>query len=250
MALEIVKTEEMGLPKLNVLVYGHPGVGKTTFAAISKDVLLADVEGGANFLSLRGIKVDTVRIQKWADLEDLYKMVKEGKWKTVAIDPIGELLDKLIEELKATGYCDSKGASMTIQGWGVAKDKFKKMIRRFRDLDVNLILVAHSAEKKTEESLIVRPKLQASLEEDVCAMMNLVGYLKVEKGSDKKLKRRLLCQPTDCYYAKDRTGTLPESIEDPTFDKVQEIVHTNPHFLKSAQHEQKMNDFEKELDAN
>jgi len=223
-------------PAINMLVYGQPGQGKTTFAANSENCLVADVENGAVFLGVHGISCDVVHIDKWDDIEELEALVKAKGYKTIVIDPLGELLEKLINKLKSEGYGQGKPGTMSLslQGWGVAKDKFKLMMRKFRDLDCDLILVAHSSEKKDEDRTIYRPKMQASLDEDVCAMMQIVGYLKVDTDGKKKT-RRMYLQPTDKYYAKDRTGTLPETMDDPTFHKIKEMVLSNPFFGKLEQ---------------
>jgi phage nucleotide-binding protein len=211
--------------KLNVLIYGHPGVGKTTFAARSSKVLIADAENGTTMLRLNGIKkADVAKVETWEDIDEIYKLAKSGQYEVVVIDPIGELLDKLLTSLKKT-HGSKDGQSLSIGGWGVAKEKFRFAMRSFRDLGVHVVLVAHTSEKKEEETLLVRPKLQANLDEDICAMMDVVGYLRVAKDpTTKETKRRLYVAPNDKYYGKDRSGTLPEYLDEPTFDKLCGIV--------------------------
>lgn len=248
MAITIKETgPEETQTKLKVLVYGHPGVGKTTFAASGPGTLLVDVENGAGLLGLRGIKVDRTRIKTWSEMQEVLEFCKTKKWQTVAIDPIGELLDKLLQELKLSGYGANKGDSLSLQGWGVAKEKFRKMLRDFRDLDMNVVLVAHSSEKKEEEALLVRPKLQASLDEDVCGMMDVVGYMKMDRV-EKKNVRRLYVQPTEKYYAKDRTGALPEFVENATLPMLLEKVAAQPNLHNmNVEAEKNLNEFEKGL---
>ena len=249
MSLQILSSDQLqhSPPKINLLVYGMPGVGKTSFAARTEDVLIADVEHGAKLLGLHGIKADVATISKWEDMQELYAALQGGKYKTVVIDPIGELLDKLLTSLKVT-HGTKGGEALSLQGWGLAKERFRSMIRAFRDLDVNVVLVAHSSEKKEEDMLHVRPKLQANLDEDVCAMMDIVGYLKIVT-QDKQKIRRLFTQPTDKYYAKDRSGLLPEFIDDPSFDKMAGIIKDNDWFKIQKAAEKSMDDFEKSLDA-
>jgi phage nucleotide-binding protein len=246
LTIENTSTEKIE-PRLKVLIYGNPGVGKTSLAVSSGETLLVDVENGGALLGLRGIKVDRVKLSSWSETKEVLELCRSGKWKTVAIDPIGELLDKLLQELRLSGYGANKGDSLSLQGWGVAKEKFRQLMRSFRDLDMNVIFVAHSSEKKEEEATLVRPKLQASLDEDVCGMMDVVGYLKMEKA-DKKRVRRLYTQPTEKYYAKDRTGSLPEYIEEPTLLAVREFVAKNPHMNElNKKIEKSMDNFTKDL---
>lgn len=196
-------------------------------------------------MGLHGIKADLAPIKKWSDLEELYKVAKDGAYKTVVLDPLGELLDKLIAQLKTEGYGTGRGDNvvLSLPGWGVAKERFKAMLRKFRDLNVNLVLVAHSNEKKDEEMTTVRPKLQASLDEDICAMMHVVGFMKSVMGPDKKQIRRLFLNPTEKYYAKDRLGILPSSMDNPKFDDVRNTLLANAQYVKMLNHEQKEANF-------
>ncbi len=241
-------TDNQRQPKINMLVYGHPGTGKTSFAAGADDVLIADVENGSLLLGLRGIQADVAHIETWDDLTEVYKLAKEGKYKTIVIDPIGELLDKLLDKLKRSGYGSNKGETLSIQGWGVAKTKFKDAIRKFRDLDVNLILVAHSSEKKAEEGVLVRPKLSASLDEDVCAMMDVVGYLKMTRKKDGDNEVTMYVQPTENYYAKDRSGVLPHPIEGPEFQTLLDTVLSSGDFQSKKKQDKHEAEFEASLE--
>lgn len=215
-------------PSLNMLCYGQPGVGKTSFGAsgMGKTILI-DAESGSNLLALREINVDIVSLKSWDEMKEVYAWVKEKGYETVVLDPLGELLDKLLSSLKKDGYASAKGDSLTLQGWGVAKERFREMIRAFRDLKINTILVAHSAESKDEDAVLVRPKLQAHLDEDVCAMMDIVGYLKVGKVKEETV-RRMYFSPTDKFYAKDRSGQLPEYLDNASFKDIMERIQANP----------------------
>jgi hypothetical protein len=244
--MEVKKTLDAKVePAINMVVYGGPGVGKTSFAAGTEKVLIGDAEGGAVFLGLHGIEADYVSLGKWSDLDELYKLAKDGGYKTVVLDPLGELLDKLIAQLKTEGYGTGRGDNvvLSLPGWGVAKDRFKAMVRKFRDLSCNLVLVAHSNEKKDEEMTTVRPKLQASLDEDVCAMVHVVGFMKSVAGPDKKPVRRLFLHPTEKYYAKDRLGVLPPHLDNAKFDDVRNLLLANAQYVKMITHEHKENNF-------
>ena len=66
--------------------------------------------------------------------------------------------------------------------------------------------------------------------------------------ADKKKVRRLFTQPTDKYYAKDRTGLLPEYIDDPSFDKMADLIVNNDWFKSMKIGEKSADDFDRSLD--
>lgn len=231
----------------NMLIYGPPGVGKTTFATDPKDVLLIDCENRGKFVRNQGTGV--VSLKNWTDFEQLPAFIKSHtNYRIVVIDPLGELFDKLSEDLRAKGYRNSSG-NLTLEGWGMAKEKFKKTLRELRDMDVNVICISHTSEDKDEERLVCRPYLPAKLHIDVCALMDVVGFMEDGKsGKDNKGVRRIRFRPNDKVYAKDAVGALPEVVENPTFDSVYSLMKDN--VLARIDHARAKNqsEFEKDLD--
>ena len=225
--IKVIKSKDVSFrPKLNILVYGEPGVGKTTFGTTAPNPILADCEEGSNFLGIRGLELDIVKIKEWKDLAEFYALVKDSKYETVILDPANELLEKLIVDLKEDGGLKTRNGALTLQGWGIAKDRMKNMFRTFRDMEKNVIVVAHADEPKDDERTIRRPRIQANLASDLSAMMDIVGYLKVEKiGS--KYEHRLYVQPTEVYHAKDRSGCLPDYLA-PDWKTIYKQIVKNP----------------------
>lgn len=233
MPLKILKTASREFkPKVNMLVYGHGGVGKTSFAATAPRPVFADCEGGTMYFGRRGIDVDVARIQTWRDMEEFYLLVKNSDYETVIIDPANEALEKLITQLKENPTLVNKTDGLTLQGWGVAKDRMRSFLKAIRDLDKHVIIVAHVDEKQDEgQTLKKRPKLQANLSQELIDMMDIVAYMQTIRGDDGTVRRILRVQPdSDSFEAKDRTATLGEIIE-PDFKKIIEAVVENKQFV-------------------
>ena len=201
------------------MIYGEPGTGKTTASATAPNAIMADAEKGSHFLGSQGLDIDIASITSWSEMSEFYKEAQD--YDTVVLDPVGELMDKIIQQCIDEGL-KSKSGTLTLQGWGVAKMKMKKMLTSFRDLDANLIIVAHSEETKTDKGLVKRPKIQSKLVDDMEAMMDVIGYLQVIETEEKQ-ERRLYVQPTEEYHAKDRTGCLPEYIKPTWQDLIKHI---------------------------
>lgn len=247
MALQIKKSTDYNPKELsvNVLIYGHPGVGKTTFAAKSGGkTLIADCESGSRFLGLHGIECDVAEIKDWTDMQEVYKLADQ--YDTVVIDPMGELVDKLSQHLKANGYAKAKGDGLTIEGWGVLKDKFKTMLRSFRDAKCNVVCIAHVEEKDDEGTMNIRPRIQGNQTEVICGLLDAVGYMHMAKV-DKTQVRRVSFDPTDRFYAKGRIYGLPDHIDNGTFGDVVKTLRDSFMLKTELKREEAEEEFFKDL---
>lgn len=213
--MKIVKSDDpQAKPSIIMLVYGNGGVGKTTFGSTAPKPLLVDCENGAKYFGLRGIKMDVAKIATWSDMEGLFDIAKSGEYKTIIIDPIGELMEKLKRYMVMKGdkkLVQSDG-SPSMAGWGWLKDTMRSTIKILRDSGVNLLLVAHVSEDKDEEKLVKRPMIMTKISDEIVNMVDIVGYMQVVQV-DGEEKRIIMVDPSsDKYVAKDRTGQLGKII--------------------------------------
>jgi phage nucleotide-binding protein len=225
--MEIKNTQKdyENVASMFMLVYGAGGVGKTTFASTFPKPLLIDFENGAKYFKQRGIDIDVAPMDKWFtrdDIEQLQELI--ANYDTIVIDPIGEAMEKLMksEHLNNTKWKQADG-SPTMAGWGKIKDDFRWLVKFLRDTNKNIVLVAHVAEGKDNDSIIKRPKISANMADEISAMVDTVGYMDIVTvdGEDKRVIRT---QPTERYYAKDRSGTLPAYVK-PDYKYIHDLVN-------------------------
>lgn len=214
--MQIVKsTDPQAKPSIIMLVYGNGGVGKTTFGSTAPKPLLVDCENGAKYFGLRGIKMDVAKVANWSDMQGLFDIASSGKYETIIIDPIGELMEKLKRYMIAKGdkkLVQSDG-SPSMAGWGWLKDTMRSTIKILRDSGVNLLLVAHVSEDKDEEKLVKRPMIMTKISDEIVNMVDIVGYMQVVRSEEGEDKRVIMVDPSsDKYVAKDRTGQLGKII--------------------------------------
>lgn len=236
--MKIVKSDDpQAKPSIVMIVYGNGGVGKTTFSSTAPKPLLVDCENGAKYFGLRGIKMDVAKIATWSDMEGLFDIAKSGEYKTIVIDPIGELMEKLKRYMINKG--DKKlvmsDGSPTIAGWGWLKDTMRSTIKILRDSGVNLLIVAHVEEKQDGDVLVKRPMLMTKLSDEIINMVDIVGYMTVINDTETGEKRIIIVDPaSDKYIAKDRTGQLGKVIP-PNFTDIIDACQGNKTFKWSKE---------------
>lgn len=223
-------------PSIIMLVYGEGGAGKTTFVSTAPNPVLADCENGSKYFGLRDISLDVGHIKKWSDLKDFFDAVLESDYETIAVDPIGDLMDKLMKYMVAEGDSKKvqKDGSPTMAGWGWLKKTMRDIIKVLRDSGKNIIFVAHLDEKADEERMIKRPMIQTKLSQEIVNLVDIVGYMTkvVHEGEEKRV---IIVDPSnEKYTAKDRTGQLGRYIE-PNFTKIVEACRGNKKFSWSKE---------------
>ena len=79
---------------IKMLIYGQPGIGKTTLALSSPDPVLFDFDGGISRVN-KAHQFPTLQVKSWdealAAIEELEK--GETHCKTIVIDTAGKMLD-------------------------------------------------------------------------------------------------------------------------------------------------------------
>jgi phage nucleotide-binding protein len=221
---------------VNLVVYGSPGVGKTTFAASAqdseygRDVLFIDVEGGVRSISDRD-DITIFRPKSFDDIKAVYLELKSGNlpYKTVVVDSIGEAQALGLQTIMRTSRTpDMPG----LQDYGKSNEQIGGLIRGLRSMaqsnGINVILTALAVETKDESTgaVLTRPALTPKALELAAGAMDMIGYL----TQDKSGKRVLKFQPNPTYMAKVRQPRkgiqIPMLIEDPTLPDILSIVRS------------------------
>lgn len=130
-------------PRLRCLIYGPPGVGKTTAAIQFPSPYVIDTEGGTDYY---GDIIERSGGVVWqsSSIDDVTEEVltlarEQHPYRTIVIDPFTSLFDTAVEEgMRVKG--DEFGKHTA---W--AKSKAKRLVRALEAADMNVVLTSHEA---------------------------------------------------------------------------------------------------------
>lgn len=211
MALKITNSADpIKVEHIILTAYGAPGLGKTSLAYTADKPLLLDFDGGAYRSGNRG---DTVQVKAWADVSSITKEDLAG-YKTLVLDTAGRALDALaVDIIQKEPKLGRGGGSLTLQGFGVLKDRFKSFTTLIRSFGLDLVFLAHSDEQKSGDDIIERLDAQGGSKGEIYKNSDLMGRLKIESG-----RRILNFSPTDVAFGKNPVGFAPLVVPDFSHD--------------------------------
>jgi hypothetical protein len=236
--LDKVTTGKIKRP-LFMVIFGTPGVGKSTFAAGAPDTLFIGNEEGT-------FNMDVARLPKARSFEEIMATIKELRtvqhaYQTLAIDALDGL-----EPLVWDSVCKVDGAA-TIdlaqggygKGYVLANKYWQSMIDALialrEERGMNIIAIAHSQVKAFNDPVLIQPydRYQMKLNEKAAALwreaVDVLGFANYEtflkKGDTEKKnralgdgKRVLHTERRPGFDAKNRMGLPPEM--DLSFDEL------------------------------
>ena len=211
MAFDLSKIEKTrptkDLNSMNILLYGLPKVGKTTFAAEFDNALFLATEQGHNFVS-----VEKVDVQDWRGVYEIFSALKtqEHKYKTIIID-IVDLFHKLCERhvMSINGAVHPSDLPYG-KGFSLVRDEFVKVVNGINMMGFGMVFISHAKEKELKKKdaswTYMTTTMTGAAENIVCGMCDLILYCYIDKDGSRLMRTK----PTPYVNAGDRSGALPE----------------------------------------
>jgi hypothetical protein len=214
MALKIVRAADpIRVERINLVLYGPPGVGKSSLAFTADKPLLLDFDEGAHRAANRK---DTVRVQSW---EEVAAMTAEdlAPYNTIVADTAGRGLDKLTADIIRRNPKAGRGGALTLQGYGTLKSEFTAWLRMVNSFGKDVVLIAHMDEQRNGDEIIERLDVQGGSKGEIYKAADAMGRIAIRDS-----KRVLLFSPTDAAFGKN-PGQL-EPLDVPHPDKAPEFL--------------------------
>lgn len=194
MALKITRAcDPITVERLNVTIYGPPGLGKSSLGFTADKPLLLDFDGGAHRAANRK---DIVRVTAWDDVagmtaEDL------AAYRTVVVDTAGRALDVLTADIIDKTPKLGRGGALTLQGYGELKARFVAWLKMLNSFGKDVVLIAHMDEQRSGDDIIERLDVQGGSKGEIYKAADAMGRLTIKAG-----KRILNFSPTDAAFGK------------------------------------------------
>lgn len=194
MPLKITRASDpIRVDRLNMVIYGPPGIAKTSVAFTSDAPLLLDFDNGAH----RAVnRKDVVRVSEWADVAD---MTAEdlAPFKTVIVDTAGRALDALTVDIIRANPKHGRGGALTLQGYGELKARFGAFLKLLNSFGKDVVLIAHMDEQRNGDDVIERLDVQGGSKGEIYKAADAMGRLVILNN-----QRWLRFSPTDAAFGK------------------------------------------------
>lgn len=196
------------------LIYGQPGIGKSTFALSAPNPVCIDVDRGIHRVEPQ-FRVPSIQVESYKQVLEFLQGDEVDGFDTIIIDTLGKLVDRIGGYLSENNpKMRQSDGSLTMKGWGSLKIEFQKLFKLLESKNKSIIFVAHEKEESSKDSLgndcrMKRPDVAGSSGKDIVKELDFMGYMEIRGG-----RRMITFSPQENLYAKNSMG-LNEYIEVP-----------------------------------
>ena len=198
--LEVKKT-------ISILIYGEPGIGKTTLGVSAPNAVLFDYDGGVQRIN-GAHRVPTLQVSSWEQTQQAIEEINKElpQTQTIVIDTVGKMLDYMSAYIiKNDPKMAQRDGSLSLKGYGVRKTMFVNFIKSLSIMGRNVVFIAHEREERRGEETYKRPEIGGSSANDLIKELDLVGYMHAIGK-----KRTITFDPEEHYYAKNTCNLAPD----------------------------------------
>jgi len=188
--------------KINMIIAGVAGIGKTTLALSSPKPLLIDLDNGISRVEAK-FRKDVDLVSSYEELVSDLKNADLSQYETIVIDTGGKLLELMKPVVIAEDAKNGKrDGNLSLQGYGAVKKKFREFANFVKSLDKNVIYVFHATEVSLDNDLTgLRIRIEGSSRDDVWDDIDVGGFVEINGKT-----RTIGFNNCERYYAKGTHG--------------------------------------------
>jgi len=211
MAYKIISEDEpLFIEAVIILIFGEPGIGKSSLAMTAKKSLLEDFDGGIQ-RAIRNGKV--MRMDSWEDAVQFHHSGELEKLgiESLIFDTTGTMLDNYMAQ--AVIRNDPKNAkrdgSLALGGYGAMKNVFNSFVNEMKSKNIDLIFIAHDDDENIKDTIKKKPKIAGGSYDIIKGVADLIGYMETEGD-----KRVIDFNPCDRHVGKNSAQIAKQVIPD------------------------------------
>lgn len=194
---------------LKALIYGQPGLGKSTLSVSMPKPVLIDCDNGIHRIRPEH-RPPFLPVSGYDEVLELLASNELQSFETIIFDTAGKLLDYMAAWIiQSDPKKGRKDGQLTMQGYGARKYEFINLLKRLMTMKKHVVFVAHEKEEKDGDARYIRPEMGGSSGADLIKELDLVGYMEAVGR-----KRTVSFTPSEKYYAKN-SARLQDIIEVP-----------------------------------
>lgn len=206
--MAIVRPENMDFSKqtFSAIIYGSPGMGKTTLALSAPRPVLIDFDNGVSRVAAAH-RVPTIVCNTYEEVLADIDSPEMKEFETIVIDTGGSFVTYLKDwAFRTKKDCKTqKGTPNTLKQFGYAKSEFAAFTEKItKVMHKNVIYVFHTEEKADKDgNPVQRLMCEGAARNLVWNPCDFGGYLQMINN-----ERKLCFTPTDDYFAKGTHGIV------------------------------------------
>lgn len=185
--------------KFSMIIYGSPGLGKTTLALSAPNPILIDFDRGVSRVKAYHRQL-TITCSTYEEVQSDIESPEVKACETIIIDTGGSFVTYLQDwAVRSNPANRQKNGAISLKGFGAVKSEFERFTNHIRDvLNKNVIYVFHSDEQKdTDGKVTQRLQCEGAARNMVWKPCDFGGYMQMSGEN-----RTITFTPSSEFFAK------------------------------------------------